>query len=53
MPKKKKRFEDVEKSQLGFESKLISVRIRGNKSNKQLSEIENIKKKIKNHKRKL
>ena len=43
MPKKI-RFEDVEKSQLEFESKLSSVRIRGNKSNNQLSKIENIKK---------
>ena len=41
---KKIRFEDVEKNHSGFESKLSSVRIGGNKSNKMLSEIENITK---------
>ena len=38
------RFEDVEKILIKFESKLTSVRIGGNKLNKQLSEIENFTK---------
>ena len=38
------RFENVEKNQSEFELKLSSVRIGVNKSNKQLSEIENITK---------
>ena len=36
------RFEDVEKIQMEFESKLGSVRIGCNKSDKQLNEIESI-----------
>ena len=36
---KRIRFEDVQKIQMGFQSKLSSVRIGDNKSNKQLSEI--------------
>ena len=39
---KKIRFEDVEKNQMEFESELSSIRIGRNKSEKQLSEIENI-----------
>ena len=39
---RKIRFEDAEKIQMEFQSKLSSVRMGGNKSNKQLSEIENI-----------
>ena len=38
------RFDDVVKNQRKFESKLSSVEIGGNKSNKQLSKIENITK---------
>ena len=38
------RFEDVEKDQKEFESKLSSIRIGSNKPNKQLSEMENITK---------
>ena len=34
----------LKKKQREFESKLSSVRIRGNKSNKQLSEIEDVTK---------
>ena len=41
---KKIRFEDAEKNQRGSESKLSSVKIGSNKSNKQLSEIESIMK---------
>ena len=41
---KKVGIEDLEKKRTEFESKLISVRIGGNKSKKQLSEIENITK---------
>ena len=47
---KKIRFEDVEKNQREFESELSSVRIGGNKSNKQLSEKENITKFYKSRK---
>ena len=36
------RYEDAEKNQMEFESKLSSIRLGGHKSNKQLSEIENI-----------
>ena len=39
---KKIRFEDAEKNQMEFELKLSSVRIGGDKSDKQLREIENI-----------
>ena len=38
---KKIRYEDAEKNQMEFELKLSSVRVVGNKSDKQLSEIEN------------
>ena len=38
------RFEDLEKNQMEFESKLSSARVGGNKSDKQLSETENITK---------
>ena len=38
------RFDDVVKNQSKFESKLSSVELGGNKSNKQLSKIENITK---------
>ena len=38
------RFEDGEKNKREFESKLSSARLGGNKSNKQLSEIEIITK---------
>ena len=37
-------FENVEKNQMELESKLSSVRVGGNKSDKQLSEMENITK---------
>ena len=37
-------YEDVDKNQMEFESKLSSVKVGGNKSDKQLSEIENITK---------
>ena len=40
---KRVRFEDVEKNQIEFNSKLISEKIGGNKSYEQLSEIENIR----------
>ena len=36
------RYEDAEKNQMEFGSKLSSIRLGGHKSNKQLSEIENI-----------
>ena len=36
------RFEDAEKNQMEFQSKLSSVRMGGNKTNKLLSEIENM-----------
>ena len=39
---KKIGFEDAEKNQMEFQSKLISVRMGGNKSNKSLIQIENI-----------
>ena len=38
---KKIRFEDVKKNHVEFQSKVSSVKLGGNKSNKQLSEIEN------------
>ena len=37
-------FENVEKNQMELESKLSIVRVGGNKSDKQLSEMENITK---------
>ena len=39
---KKIRFEDAEKNQMGFQSKLISVTMGDNKSNRWLIQIENI-----------
>ena len=38
------RSEVIEKNQMKFESKLSSVRVEGNKSDKQLSKTENITK---------
>ena len=41
---KRIKFEDVEKNRIEFKSHLSSIKIGGNKSDEQLSEIENITK---------